>query len=75
MLFGGKKIRELESLVYRLQQENEELHRKVREVTKWKSKPNWRKEITVSPYVFENTYTIMALRSSVDICGADTMSK
>ena len=49
MLFGGKKIRELESLVYRLQQENEELHRKVREVTKWKSKPNWRKEITVSP--------------------------
>ncbi|MBG9776123.1 hypothetical protein [Brevibacillus laterosporus] len=49
-----KRIRELEYENEKLRKRNEELDDKLREVTKWRERPNWRwKSITVSPYIFE----------------------
>ncbi|MGG0754938.1 hypothetical protein [Brevibacillus laterosporus] len=48
-----KRIRELEYENEKLRKRNKELDDKLREVTKWRERPNWRKSITVSPYIFE----------------------
>ncbi|QDX94662.1 hypothetical protein EEL30_21720 [Brevibacillus laterosporus] len=51
--WSKRRVRELEYENEKLRKRNEELGDKLREVTKWREKPDWRKSITVSPYIFE----------------------
>ncbi|TPG68623.1 hypothetical protein EEL31_08885 [Brevibacillus laterosporus] len=51
--WSKRRARELENENEKLRKRNKELDDKLREVTKWREKPDWRKSVTVSPYIFE----------------------